>query len=106
MIDKLMSLLGLHSSPVDPLPPQIGNAIDKDALKAMHGGAVAFSDRPKGKIYIAIRRAQNGVYGFVLESGIFYPDAMLDWEIYGKPNGWQAYEIAPFEDFMPAEVEV
>jgi hypothetical protein len=106
MINKLLALLGLHCEQRQPLPPQIGNAIDKDALKAMHGGAVAFSDRPKGKIHIAIRRAQNGVFGFVLESGIFYPDTVLDWETYGKPNGWQAYEIAPFEDFMPAEVEV
>lgn len=101
MIDRLFRFLGLVDAPIDVLPPQIGAAIDKDALKALRGGVVAVVDRPNGKTRLAIRSVQNGVSGLVLESGHFYPDTNLIFDSYGLPDGWQAYEVAPFEPFEP-----
>lgn len=103
MLNKIRSFMGLVDEPVEVVPPQLGKPIDIDSLVAMRGGAVAIVDRRKGKIMIAIRRIERGYFGFVMEDGAFYYDDALMFDQYGKPDGWQAYTITPFEGFVPMD---
>lgn len=100
MFNKFLRFLGLTTYVPEPLPPQIGEPIDIDALKAMRGGVVAIANRTNGRISLAIRSADRGICGFVTQNGGFIPDADSDYDSYGKPGGWQAYEIALFEPFQ------
>lgn len=100
MMKKILAFLGLTDAVPEPILPQFGAPIDKDVLKAMRGGVVAIANRTNGRISLAIRRVEGGFYGLVMENGHFFPDAELDYDSYGKPGGWQAYEVAPFEPFQ------
>lgn len=100
MMKKILAFLGLTDAVPEPILPQFGAPIDKDALKAMRGGVVAIANRTNGRISLAIRSADRGISGFVTQNGAFIPDADSDYESYGKPRGWQAYEVAPFEPFQ------
>ena len=100
MMKKFLRFLGLCEQEAEVLPPYIGRPIDADTLKRMREGVVAIANRSNGMISIAIRRVDGGFYGLVMENGHFFPDAELDYESYGKPGGWQAYEVAPFEPFQ------
>jgi hypothetical protein len=100
MIKKILRFLGLCDYEPEVLPPYLGRPIDADTLKGMRNGAVAVVDRKQGLIRLALRGGSNGYYGFLMESGSFIYDANMDYDTYGKPGGWQAYEIAPFEPFQ------
>lgn len=105
---SLMRALGLIDDAPAPLPLGLRRAIPEEEFRHRQAGAVALVDRKKETTRIAIRAQRAGCTGLVYDDGLFYADETLDWRRYGMPEGWQAYEIAPFERFerMQKEAEV